>query len=93
MASQTLARRFVVHGRVQGVGFRYFVQNEARELGLAGYVKNRADGTVEVCASGKGKQLENLRDRLQQGPRWSSVERIDEAEAPIDTREGFRIEY
>ena len=93
MASQTLARRFVVHGRVQGVGFRYFVQNEARERGLAGYVKNRADGTVEVCASGQSKQLENLRDRLQQGPRWSRVDRIDEAEAPIDTREGFRIEY
>jgi len=88
-----MCRRFVVHGRVQGVGFRYFVQNEAIELGIDGYVKNRADGTVEVCASGTDKQIQNLRDRLQLGPRWSHVDRVDESEAPLAAREGFRIEY
>jgi len=51
------ARTYVVHGRVQGVGFRYFVERVARQLGLDGYVKNRADGTVEVYASGRAEQL------------------------------------
>lgn len=90
---ETLARRFVVHGRVQGVGFRYFVQNEAEQLGLDGYVKNRADGTLEVCASGGREQIEKFRRRIAQGPRWSRVDRVDESDATTAVREGFRIEY
>ncbi len=87
------ARRFVVHGRVQGVGFRYFVQNEAVQLGLSGYVKNRADGTVEVCASGDREQVEDLKGRIAEGPRWSRVDRVDESETAMTRRDGFRVEY
>jgi acylphosphatase len=90
---ETLARRFVIHGRVQGVGFRYFVQNEAEQLGLDGYVKNRADGTVEVCASGGSEQIEKLRRRIAQGPRWSRVDRVDESDAARAVRAGFHVEY
>ncbi len=90
---ETLARRFVVHGRVQGVGFRYFVRNEAEGLALDGYVKNRADGTVEVCASGGREQIEQLGRRLAQGPRWSRVDRVDESESATAVRAGFHVEY
>lgn len=90
---ETIARRFVVHGRVQGVGFRYFVQNEAKQLVLDGYVKNRADGTVEVCASGSCEQIEKLRRRIAQGPRWSRVDRVDESETTATGRGGFHVEY
>jgi acylphosphatase len=87
------ARQFVVYGRVQGVGFRYFVQNEAMQLGLSGYVKNRADGTVEVRASGDSKQVEDLKGRIAEGPRWARVDRIDESETAMARRDGFRVEY
>ncbi|HUG80975.1 MAG TPA: acylphosphatase [Bryobacterales bacterium] len=90
---ETLARRFVVHGRVQGVGFRYFVRNEAEGLALDGYVKNRADGTVEVCASGGREQIEQLKRRLAQGPRWSRVDRVDESETETAPHAGFHVEY
>jgi len=66
------ARRFVVRGRVQGVGFRWFVEREAHTLGIAGWVRNNADGSVEVLAMGTRDQLAGLRSRLQQGPRRPS---------------------
>jgi len=93
MAPETLTRRFIVHGRVQGVGFRYFVQNEAVELGLSGYVKNRADGTVEVCACGDRDQMKELAKRLEEGPRWARVDRVDESDASPAFWDSFRIEY
>src|SRR5258706_10166425 len=63
------ARRFLVRGRVQGVGFRWFVEREAHILGLAGWVRNRSDGTVEVLAMGTRDQLSGLRSRLRDDPR------------------------
>ena len=60
----------VVHGHVQGVGFRYFVQRRASELGLSGWVRNNDDGTVEAVAEGP-------RETLEQGPRSARVERVD----------------
>ena len=62
------ARRFVVRGRVQGVGFRWFVEREAHMLGIAGWVRNNHDGSVEVLAIGTRDQLLGLRSRLQQAP-------------------------
>lgn len=69
-----------VYGRVQGVFFRYFVRNAARELGLTGYVRNLAGGdAVEVQAEGAKTQLEDLLDRLKAGPSGARVESVQAA--------------
>lgn len=71
-----------VRGVVQGVGFRWFVRERARRLGLAGWVRNLPDGSVEVVASGDPAQLDLLRDELRRGPRGASVESLDEIGTP-----------
>jgi acylphosphatase len=87
------ARRFVVRGRVQGVGFRWFVEREAHMLGVSGWVRNNADGSVEVLAMGTREQLLGLRSRLQQGPRAARVDAVEEKEAkPVAGLNSFRIE-
>lgn len=63
----------VVEGTVQGVGFRYFVQDSANLLGLTGWVRNRWDGTVEVIAEGGRNSLEQLLTALRRGPRSAHV--------------------
>ena len=91
--SPTQARRFVVRGRVQGVGFRWFVEREAHILGVAGWVRNKADGRVEVLAQGTREQLDALSSRLREGPRAARVDDVEESEANLT--EGlttFRIE-
>jgi acylphosphatase len=86
---------FLIRGRVQGVGFRWFVHREASELDLRGWVRNTEDGDVEVIASGTPDDLVELRSSLRRGPRGSRVDqliehRLDEAEATnLNT---FRIE-
>lgn len=67
----------IVRGDVQGVGFRYFVQRRADQLGLRGWVRNNDDGTVEVVAEGQRPQLEELKRALEQGPRMARVDRVD----------------
>jgi acylphosphatase len=67
----------VVHGDVQGVGFRYFVQRKAHQLGLTGWVRNNDDGTVELVAEGGRDQLEQLKRALQEGPRMARVDRVE----------------
>jgi len=89
----TQARRFVVRGRVQGVGFRWFVEREAHVLGVSGWVRNNADGSVEVLAQGTRDQLLGLRSRLRQGPRAARVDGIEESEVgPVAGLSSFRIE-
>ncbi len=66
-----------VHGRVQGVGFRYFVLRRAQELGLSGWVRNLRSGSVEVAAEGPRRDLEALLKALRSGPPMSWVERVD----------------
>ena len=66
----------VVHGRVQGVGFRYFVLREARRLGLDGWVANESDGSVRVVADGERAPLAALLEALHEGPPASIVERV-----------------
>lgn len=86
-----LGRRYLVRGKVQGVGFRYFVERTANELGLSGWVRNLDDGRVEVYAAGTKDQLAALNGRLWQGPRWSDVRGVEEQEAAIESHAGFRI--
>jgi acylphosphatase len=89
----TQACRFVVRGRVQGVGFRWFVEREAHILGIAGWVRNNADGSVEVLAMGSREQLLGLRSRLRAGPRAARVDDVEETETkPIAGLTTFRIE-
>jgi acylphosphatase len=82
--SKTVARRFRISGRVQGVGFRYFVYHTAGQLQLKGYVKNLPDGDVEVYAIGELSQLERLKGKLLQGPRMARVTHMDDSAAPVD---------
>ncbi|MGA9308022.1 MAG: acylphosphatase [Candidatus Sulfotelmatobacter sp.] len=87
------ARRFVVRGRVQGVGFRWFVEREAHILGIAGWVRNNPDGGVEVLAQGTRDQLSGLHLRLREGPRAARVDAVEESEArPARDVTSFRIE-
>jgi acylphosphatase len=92
-ADAVVARRYFVRGRVQGVGFRFFVEHTARELRLGGYVKNRADGSVEVYACGASSELDRLTQALWSGPRWASVEQVEEREADFRPETTFRVEY
>lgn len=80
---------FLVQGRVQGVGFRWFVHREASELDLRGWVRNTEDGDVEVVAAGQQNDLDELRARLRRGPRGSRVDRI--VEHYLDESEAARL--
>jgi acylphosphatase len=71
-----------VFGRVQGVGFRWFVRERAEGLGLVGWVRNRSDGAVELVAEGPAASLERLVDELREGPRGAYVTRVDVAHGP-----------
>ena len=87
------ARRFLVRGRVQGVGFRWFVEREAHILGIAGWVRNNHDGSVEVLAQGTRDQLSGLHSRLREGPSAARVDAVDVSEAnPVADLSSFRIE-
>src|SRR6202142_3857853 len=87
------ALRFVVRGRVQGVGFRWFVEREAHILGIAGWVRNNADGSVEVFAQGTRDQLSGLKSRLREGPRAARVDAVEVSEASTAAGvSSFRIE-
>lgn len=68
-----VSKRFVVSGRVQGVGFRAWAQHEAARLGLAGWAANLPDGSVEVVIHGREADIAALRARLHQGPRFARV--------------------
>jgi acylphosphatase len=87
-------RRYIVSGRVQGVGFRWFVDREARLIGLAGWVRNNPNGNVEVLASGTEEQLAKLRIKLKQGPRASRVDEVIEEDASDEVvkSKSFQIE-
>lgn len=69
---------FLIQGRVQGVGFRWFVHREASELDLRGWVRNTEDGDVEVVVAGQPEDLDELRASLRKGPRGSRVDRLVE---------------
>lgn len=84
-------RHVVVHGFVQGVGFRYAVERAARARGVAGWVENRADGTVEAVFEGDRDDVEALVDFCRRGPRGAEVRDVSVSEEPAEGLAGFRV--
>jgi acylphosphatase len=95
MATAKIARRYFVSGIVQGVGFRYFTQDEAERLKLSGYVRNLRDGRVEIYAIGPAENLTLLRTLLERGPRGAMVQHVAEQSADLDAKfaQEFSITY
>jgi acylphosphatase len=89
----SVRRAFRVVGRVQGVGFRWWTQRTAAELGLGGWVRNEADGSVVVHVMGPGGDVERLRAALLKGPPGARVDACEEiATAGVLKADSFRIE-
>ncbi|MCZ2156347.1 MAG: acylphosphatase [Bryobacterales bacterium] len=84
-------KRYVVRGRVQGVGFRFFVEKHAQRIGLRGYAKNLSDGTVEVVATGRRSELDELEGLLRIGPRLALVSGVESHDAPNADYSYFRV--
>ncbi|MBM3795314.1 MAG: acylphosphatase [Acidobacteria bacterium] len=91
MSQAIEARLYRARGRVQGVGFRNFVQREAVRLGLAGWVRNLDSGDVEVHAQGPVAALDDLAGTLHTGPRFADVRGVEQREAAVLNYRGFRI--
>ncbi len=77
------ARRIVVHGMVQGVGFRYFVQRTGKRLGVTGNVSNLPDSTVEIVVEGKSGPVEEFIEEVRKGPAMAHVTRLEITELPV----------
>ncbi len=86
-----LAKRCVVSGRVQGVFYRVSTQKRAQQLSLKGWVRNLADGRVELYACGQASQIETLCNWLQQGPDLAQVESVDCVDCDVEPLSGFSI--
>jgi acylphosphatase len=85
------AYRYIVKGRVQGVGYRYFVARLAGGLGVNGYTRNRPDGTVEVVAEAEEPVLADLEAKLREGPAFARVEDVERKAIAARGDEGFHI--
>ena len=86
------ARRYLMSGRVQGVGFRWFAQEAAAVEGLYGFVRNLSDGRVEISVEGDAEALERFERRVRQGPRGARVEDVETIDAvPTGRNTGFSI--
>jgi acylphosphatase len=91
--SERIARKFFVGGEVQGVGYRFFAQRAAARHQVVGYVRNLDDGRVEVLAEGPAPQVEAFKHELQTGPRFSTVDQIEEINLDVaGFYASFRIE-
>jgi acylphosphatase len=84
-------RRVVVHGRVQGVGFRATLARAARSRGVAGWTRNRPDGTLEAVLEGERDAVGSLVRLCEAGPRGAGVTQVEVAEEPPEALEGFDI--
>jgi acylphosphatase len=84
------AKHWFISGRVQGVGFRAFVQRRAAELGLEGWARNLEDGRVEVYAVGASKKLSEFAASLYAGPPMSDVRTVEERDEAVQRISGFR---
>ncbi|HWP42559.1 MAG TPA: acylphosphatase [Blastocatellia bacterium] len=89
-----VARRFIVKGRVQGVGFRYFAIRVARACGVTGTVRNLPDGSVEAIAEGSPSAVAEFRRELERGPSYAHVTSIAESELPVTgSYTGFDVSF
>jgi acylphosphatase len=87
-----VARRFLIGGRVQGVGFRFFAETVASREGVHGWVRNLPDGCVEAVAEGEAEAVERFERAMRHGPRGARVERVEVDDRVPDGREtGFSI--
>lgn len=87
-------RGFLLHGRVQGVGFRWWTRKTAESLGVVGTVKNLADGSVRVMARAEKEVLDRFADKLRKGPSMARVESVEEVTCRLpDGIDAFRIEH
>ena len=92
--SEKVRLKAIVHGRVQGVNFRYYTCQQARGLGVTGYVRNRWDGTVEAVAEGERDMVVRLLNWLHKGPRVAFVEKVDAQWLPYSGEfRGFEVRY
>lgn len=91
--TQEIRKAFRVHGRVQGVGFRYWTQIQGRRLGLRGSVRNRADGTVEVNCAGPPTAVDEMAQQLLRGPSGAHVSELEEVAPSAQLPEDFRITF
>jgi acylphosphatase len=80
-----IARRYLINGRVQGVGFRYFVRHHARREGLRGWVRNLFDGRVEAFGVGEADQIARFEAHIRSGPAGARVAYVDVREEMPDT--------
>ena len=87
-----VSRRYLINGRVQGVGFRFFAEEAAAREGLHGWVQNLPDGRVEITAEGDAEALERFERRIRQGPRGARVEDVEiDEQAATGRNTGFHI--
>ncbi len=88
-----IARKFVIRGDVQGVGYRFFAQRAAARHQVIGYVRNCPDGTVEALAEGSANDVEEFKKDLAAGPRFAAVQQVEEISLdPSGQYSSFRIE-
>ena len=93
MTTAKVARKFLIRGDVQGVGYRFFAQRAAAQHQVLGQVRNCPDGTVEVVAEGAASDVEEFKKDLVTGPQWSRVEQVEEISLePTGLYASFRIE-
>ncbi len=90
---ETIWKKWNVRGIVQGVGFRYFVKNTARALGVRGYVKNEPDGSVTIVAGGNSEQIKELFRRFMEGNGYSYISDYDEEDLPNQEYVDFHVEF
>jgi acylphosphatase len=84
-----IRRRLILHGRVQGVGFRWAIARAAESRGVSGWAANRADGTVEAVLEGEPEAVESVLRLSREGPRGAQVERVDVADEEPEALRGF----